>query len=245
MNNLNIGLLGSGEFEAWSEPVDRSLLARARRGRILVLPTASAPEGDDVFNDWGERGLAHYRRLGIEAEVLPLKTRTDADSEAFSAKILDAAVIFFSGGNPAYLVETLIGTRFWTSLGVALAEGAAYAGCSAGAVAIGDLALDSSHEEMSPSVWRPGLSLMPGVCIGPHWDALDSYIPGLQDFFIRSVPATATLLTIDESTAVVADGETWSVVGSGRAQVRRDGAWLEFPAGTSFSRSVLSPPLLA
>jgi hypothetical protein len=39
-------LLGTGEFQPWSEPVDRRLVEEADGdGRVLILPTASAPEG--------------------------------------------------------------------------------------------------------------------------------------------------------------------------------------------------------
>src|SRR5207247_11167709 len=65
-------LLGSGEFEPWTAEVDRWLLERTiGSGRVLILPTASAPEGDAVFNRWGDMGLAHYEELGIPAEVVP------------------------------------------------------------------------------------------------------------------------------------------------------------------------------
>jgi len=47
-------------------------------GRVLVLPTASAQEGDAAFEGWARRGLAHYREAGIAAEVVPLRTREDA-----------------------------------------------------------------------------------------------------------------------------------------------------------------------
>ena len=47
-------LMGSGEFEPWSEEVDRFSLSRADfgDGSVVILPTASAPEGDEVFNRW-------------------------------------------------------------------------------------------------------------------------------------------------------------------------------------------------
>src|SRR2546422_11056366 len=62
------GLFGSGEFLPWAEPVDRWLASSGggRGGRVLVLPTASAPEGDDVFGRWGSMGVSHYRKLGLE-----------------------------------------------------------------------------------------------------------------------------------------------------------------------------------
>jgi len=94
-------LLGSGEFEPWAEPVDRWLLDRAaeagRDGSVLILPTASAPEGDAVFDKWGTMGLEHYAALQAPAEVVPLKTREDAASEELAAGLATASVVFFSG----------------------------------------------------------------------------------------------------------------------------------------------------
>jgi hypothetical protein len=104
-------------------------------------------------------------------------------------------------------------------------------------MAIGELALDSSSEELTPALWRHGLGLLPGVCVAPHWNALDSYVPGLRDFVIDAVPAGAVLMTIDESTAVIGDGEDWTVVGAGEAGLLRDGLRSAFRAGESFSIS--------
>jgi cyanophycinase len=232
-----MGLLGSGEFEPWSEEVDRSLLARAGKGdgRVMILPTASAPDGDEVFEMWGQKGLDHYRDLGIDAEVVPLKTKADAENPAFAARLRTASMVFFSGGNPAYLAATLAGTRFWRALRWAMPRGLAYAGCSAGAACLGPMAPDSSAIDLTSDLWRPGLGLFPSTYVGPHWDALDSYIPGLTAFFLAAVPAGCNLLAIDESTAVVGDGATWSVVGKSAAHFWQRGAWLNSPAGTSFS----------
>ena len=59
------GLLGSGEFQPWSGEVDEWVLSRVTGdGRVLVLPTASAPEGDEVFSRWiaGDRGEVRGER---------------------------------------------------------------------------------------------------------------------------------------------------------------------------------------
>jgi cyanophycinase len=134
MSELAFGLLGSGEFEPWAAEVDRWLLDHARTGsgRVLVVPVASAPEGDEVFDGWAQRGLAHYAALGVPAEVVPIKTREDADQRAFADAIDGASVVFFSGGNPAYLAAALRETRFLEALLEAMDRGLAYGGCSAG-----------------------------------------------------------------------------------------------------------------
>jgi cyanophycinase len=234
-------LLGSGEFEPWTEQADRWLLERATGGGgVLILPAASAPEGDQVFDMWADMGLTHYQRLGIPAEVVLLKTRSDADDPAFVSKLESASVAYFSGGNPAYLAQTLSGSAFWEELLRQVGRGMAYAGCSAGVACLGELAPDSSVQDFTQDLWRPGLRLFPGFSFGPHWDALDTYVPGLRDIIVAAIPQGQQLLGIDEHTAMVGDGNDWTVHGSGGAHLRLDeGAWKEFGAGTSFSLSLL------
>jgi cyanophycinase len=232
-----LGLLGSGEFEPWSGEVDRWLVDRSRTDgdRVLVLPTASAPEGEDVFGRWASKGLAHYAGLGIAAEVVPIRTREDAQDPAHVERLATASMVFFSGGNPAYLSATLAGTAFWTALLAAMDEGLAYGGCSAGVACLGERAIDTAAGRFELDVWRPGLRAFRRVWFGPHWDALDLYVPGLTGFIEASVPRDQLLLAIDEHTAIVGDGRAWEVMGAASAHVRSDQAWTHHPAGSRFT----------
>jgi cyanophycinase-like exopeptidase len=235
------GLLGSGEFEPWARAVDRWLLERATGdGRVLILPTASAAEGDTTFGRWAAMGLKHYASLGVTAEVVPLKTREDAAREDLMAKLDGASVAFFSGGNPASLAGVLHGTPFLSALLTEMGRGMAYAGCSAGVACLGEVAPDSAARSTGARVWQPGLRLFPKVYFGPHWDALDRFVPGLRRFIEESVPADSRLLAIDEHTAVVGDGSSWSVTGRGGAHLMEGGAWTTFPAGASFEAAIAS-----
>lgn len=234
---LSMALLGSGEFEPWTQGADRWLLDRASGdGTVLILPTASAPEGDAVFDRWADMGLQHYRGLGVPAEVLPLKTSEDANDRGLSAKLATASMAYFSGGNPASLAGVLRGSLFWKELLAAMGRGMAYTGCSAGIACLGELAVDSAaHLRGDRDIWKPGLQMFPGVQFGPHWDALDTYVPGLQAMFIAAVPVDRMLVAIDEHTALVGDGVSWQVMGSGAASRRRNGEWQTFRSGESFT----------
>jgi len=236
-------LLGSGEFDPWTSSIDRWLLGRegARDGPVLILPTASAAEGDDVFDMWARKGLDHYDRHAIDARVLPLKTRDDAHRDDLVAALEDASVAFFSGGNPAYLSAVLGGTPFWRALQTAMDDGLAYAGCSAGVACLGDIAPDSAREEFDETFWQPGLELFPGFWFGPHWDALDGFAPGLTDFIVSEVPPGATLVGIDENTALVGDGRRWDVVGVGGAHILTDGDWAHHEPGASLDLALAGP----
>lgn len=237
-----MALLGSGEFEAWTEPVDRWLLERARPdrdGSVLVLPTASAPEGDGVFERWAEMGLAHFRGLGVPALAVPLKTREDAARPALAALLERASVAYFSGGNPAYLAATLAGSAFWSALLAQLDRGLAYAGCSAGVASLGEAAPDSSVRDLGAVMGKPGLGLFPGLHLAPHWDALDRFVPGLRALIVESVPDNRRLLAIDERTALVGDGRTWTVLGSGGVELRAGGEVSRWEPGDHVEMAIL------
>jgi cyanophycinase len=236
-------LLGSGEFLPWTSEVDDWVFERATGEGVLILPTASAPEGDTVFNRWGKMGLDHYAKSGISAEVVPLKKRDDAMNADLAAKVENAAVVYFSGGNPAYLAATLADTPFWGAVLRGLDRGMAYAGCSAGIACLGEVAPDStSNDPTSAHFWRVGLGLFPRMYFGPHWDALDVYVPGLRQTIIASVPGDSRLLAVDEDTAVVGDGTEWRVIGAGKAAMLEAGEWSEYPSGATFTAALQRRP---
>lgn len=231
MTDRTIAAFGSGEFQPWSEEVDRYAISRATTGdgSVVIIPAASAPEGADVFNNWAKMGLEHYERMGVDARVSALKARADAFSDDHIAQLKGASMYYFSGGNPAYLADTLRHSPFWTAIVEQLDAGASIAGCSAGACIMGDIAPDSTtNEEMFQGKWpahwyTSGLSILPDMMFGPHWDAIDGWIPGMTNFIRKEIPEGTTLIAIDEDTAMVGDIELFRVFGAGRVEVAPGG----------------------
>jgi cyanophycinase len=232
-------LMGSGEFEPWSEEVDRFSLSRADfgDGSVVILPTASAPEGDEVFNRWAGMGLDHFKAMGVHARVVDLKTRDDAFLDVLIEELANPSMIFFSGGNPSYLAGTLEDTPFWQAILDAVDRGTALAGCSAGACFVGSLCPDSTVTSLDEMTWRDGLNVVPDTVFGPHWDMLESYIPGLQGYIMENVPAGDLFIALDARTAMAGDGEEWQVFGMAGVHVRSKGEWVAFKAGDTFSMS--------
>jgi cyanophycinase len=223
-------LLGSGEFEDWTHDVEAKALAGAvGDGSVVILPTASSTEGDHVFERWGSMGLAHYRVSGVPAEVLPVKTRADANDDGLAARAGAASMIYFSGGKPRHLADVLRGTPLLASILGAVDRGAVYAGCSAGA-----MVASRSREEGGGVSWLAGLGLIPHVSFGVHWDRVRRY-PGASWFAAARMPAGSTFVGIDERTAILGDGARWEVHGLGSVQVRRDGADDSYGAGATFT----------
>ncbi len=235
MSEISYAFLGSGEFDPWSEPVERWLLERSRShgGPVLVCPTAAAHEGDESYDGWANKGMDHYRAIGVPAEVLPLKTRDDASREDVIARLADASVIFFSGGNPARLTQVVLETPFWDALQAAILDGLPYAGCSAGVAYLTELTYDSDTQDLD-SVWAPGIGYVRNALFAPHWDIVDTWIPGATEFISGSVKPGQTFIALDEETALVGDGRSWRVIGTAKIHVLRDGEWTRYADGDAF-----------
>jgi cyanophycinase len=210
-------------------------MARSRNpdGPVLVAPTAAAHEGDGSFEGWATKGLEHYASIDVNAEVLPLKTREDAHRDDVIRRLDDASMIFFSGGNPARLTEAIGDTPFWMALRAAIAEGLPYAGCSAGVACLTEVTFDSDSQELD-SVWKPGLGYVRETLFAPHWDIVDTWIPGATEFIVGSVKPGTTFVGLDEDTAMVGDGGSWEVIGRSKLHVMRDGEWSRYGHGDAF-----------
>jgi cyanophycinase len=228
-----IALLGSGEFEPWARPVDTWCAehATAATDRVLVVPTASAPEGDETFQRWGRMGVEHYRSIGLAPEVLDLRERADASKKEIVDAVQGARHIFFSGGNPGYLAETLSGTPFWEAIVAAVAKGeTALGGCSAGAAFLGSTAPFVSQDTLDH--WTDGTKLLPRAYVIVHFDMIDTYVPGLRQMLLDMKPKDTVTVAIDENTALYGDGEHWNVMGSGKVWIGADDGELSpYPDG--------------
>lgn len=239
MSPAAYALLGAGEFEPWHENVDRWLLERAEGdGSVLIAPAAAAPEGDATFDSWADKGLAHYERLGIPARVLPLKTREDAERADVIDMTDEASLIFFSGGNPWYLATILNESTLWDRLRERLLGGLAYAGCSAGVACLTEMTFDSDTQDFE-SVLKPGLGYVRNALFAPHWDIVETWIPGAQGYITAAAPADGVLIGLDEDTAMVGDGAAWSVHGRQAIHVYRAGGWTDHAAGASFDLALV------
>ena len=231
--------LGAGEFEDWHSDLDRSLLD-GRAGPVLVLATASAPEGDEVYQGWVDKGLAHFAAAGMDAVAPSLRTRDDAHDPVIVDQVDQAAMVFFSGGNPAYLAKVLLGSPVWDRICDGVADGSlAYGGCSAGVACLSDPTFDSDADD-AERVWAPGLAHFPAILFAPHWDIVETWIPGAHAFITAATPAGGTLVAIDERTALVGDGTQWSTHGVGGVYLHRDGRWVaEYRAGDRWELPML------
>ena len=141
---------------------------------MVILPTASAPDGKGVPERWGRRGVDHFRALGAEPAAVLALTRADCERPDFAAAVHSANLIYFSGGKPDYLYQTLRGTALWQAVLDVLASGGVLAGCSAGAMIVGSFMPDvGTFPQMVR--WGPGFGLIPEAVVIPVTETHNEY----------------------------------------------------------------------
>jgi cyanophycinase-like exopeptidase len=195
-----IALVGSGEYLPQMHDIEAWLL-EGRPARYVQLATAAAPEGDRVLDRWHRLGAEAAARLGAEQVVVDVRVRSDADDRTHADAISGAGLIYLSGGNPAHLARTLRGTRVWAAILEQWRQGAALAGCSAGAMALGGYVPDVRHPRQGGT---DGLGVIPDIRVLPHFDKYSRMIP---DVFLRPLITEGTVVVgIDEDTALLSEG---------------------------------------
>jgi cyanophycinase len=214
-----IALVGSGEYSVQMQELETELLHRAisrgKRNTFVQIPTASSHEGDFSREKWKRLGQEQSDRIGSECIYLPIHEREDAFNPDFVDSIKDAGLIYFSGGDPHRVAEIFNGSPLWNEVVAQWKTGTSLAGCSAGAMAFGGTIMGirkSHHSE--------GLGLLTGIEVIPHYDKMLGWLPDRVTAFIANTFSDATLLGIDENTALV-HTDAWRKFGRGNVHVLR------------------------
>jgi len=199
-----IALVGSGEYLPSMVEFEKMI---GREGKYVQIALAAGKEGERRLSYWKDLGEAQARRLGMEPYFLPVFNRKSA--EDFSETLLDAGLIYFSGGDPGYLVRSIRNTKLLDSVLQASEAGVALAGCSAGAMMMGQQILGLSSFFTGA---QEGLGLIEWNVI-PHYDKYGKY------FSLPLKMDKSKIIGIDEETALYKVDDHWKVWGKGYVHI--------------------------
>jgi cyanophycinase len=219
MNGL-IALVGAGEYLPVMEEVDRYLLdsvkADGHKARVVCLATAAGQEGDESIGRWSRMGVEHFSKLGADAEALPIIDRASADDPQYEATLEAANLIYFSGGNPIYLFETMNGSRAWAAAQKAWSRGAVYAGCSAGAMILAKRLPNFRNMGIGAA---NGFGVIPADFVMPHFDHAGPF-KALVSLLQTQMKDGQRMIGIDENTALIGKlGGEWNAMGASNVYV--------------------------
>ena len=205
-----LALVGSGEYLPPILPLDQYLLDHlAGSPQVICLPTAAGTEGPERIKYWSDLGVEHFSSLGAPVESLPIIDRISANDPDIVAPIHQANLVYLSGGKPDYLLKTLEDSLAWQAIQLVLDRGGLLAGCSAGAMIMG---------ERIPGFPRaqPGFNLVPGVVVVPHYDEIPKSLTRVIRLLIRK---GLTMLGIEGNTALFINGGNCEAIGLGSVTV--------------------------
>jgi cyanophycinase len=218
MNGL-INLVGSGEYLPVMNDVDRylldSLAIKGRRPRVACLPTAAGREGDSSIDRWLSMGVEHFSNLGAEVSAVRIIDSASANSPQWEPLLEQADLIYFSGGDPGYLYETMNGSCAWNAAWRAWERGAVYAGCSAGA-----MILAQRMPSFRLAGTQEGFGVLPARFVIPHYDAIPGIWKPLVFGLQHQLKKGEHMLGVDENTALIGKlGAEWIVMGRSKVHI--------------------------
>jgi cyanophycinase len=220
-----IALMGGEEFRPGCEELDYAILAsvEVERPRLLVLPTAAAHENPAMATS---NGVRYFSELGADAAPLMALDRADAEDQALAAEVEAADVVYLTGGNPSYLLDTLQGTMLLRGMTAAHGRGAVLAGSSAGAMVLGAW--------MRFRGWREALGIAGSIATLPHHERAHPESVAAE-LAADAPPGLTAVLGIDARTGCLGTADGWTVLGAGQVAVYQGGAWRRRSSGESFT----------
>ena len=147
-----LALVGGDELHPGNEPQDALLAEAAGAGPAYVMATAAARHRPELAaahaHEW-------FARFGLDVAELPVRTKTQARSADTAALARDGTFFYLVGGDPGIVPDVLGGSLVWQAVVEAWLGGAALAGSSAGAMALGAVDADPRPRPGGPRTSVP------------------------------------------------------------------------------------------
>ena len=215
-----IVLVGGDEFTQGCELMDSALLEMLspNKPRITVIPTAAAHENPGKA---GSNGISYFSNLQADVSQLMVLTDSEANDEKFLQPIDNTDVIYFTGGDPQYLLKILSGSLFLKKILKAIGNGVYVIGSSAGAMVLGTY--------MWHTKWSKCLGIVKNIAVLPHHENADPTL--VYEKLYKYVNQDLILLGIDSKTCAVKGTDKWEVLGNGGIIIYRKDGWTKFESG--------------
>ena len=210
-----LALVGGDELHPGNEPQDALLAAAAGDGPAYVVATAAARHRPELAVAHAREWFAH---LGLDVVELPVRNRTQARSPDTAELAAHGRFFYLVGGDPGIVPDVLYDSPVWNAIVSAWRSGAALAGSSAGAMAMGRWTLiRGRYPGDRRRRYRDALDLVPGVAVLPHFATFGR--EWVESALEERPSDDVTLLGVDERTAAVWSYDGWRAMGDGAVTV--------------------------
>jgi cyanophycinase len=232
-----LALVGGNELTPGNEPIDTVLASAAAGGEAFVLATAAARQGAVQAVRNAQRW---FGALGLEVQELPATRTAHVGDPEGVARARAGRFFYLVGGDPGLVPKLLHGSPLWSAVIEAWSDGAALAGSSAGAMALGGWTL--IRDRMPGDRKRryaDALNVVPGIAVLPHFDTFGQ---GWVDSALEGAPAGTRLIGLDERTGAVWTAGAWQALGAGSVTVITRTERRTYATGTEIA--AMPPPIV-
>jgi cyanophycinase-like exopeptidase len=236
--NGSLALVGSGEYLPQMAEFEKSLIddgvKNGKKPIYIQIPTAAGRESESRLNHWRDLGAGQAEKIGVESIFLPIYDRDGANNQEYADQIRGSALVYFSGGDPHYLADSLVDTPVWKAVYENYLTGGSIAGCSAGAMVLSSHIPNFRLSKSEPTV---GLNLIPQIRVIPHFDKFFRWIPESAAKILLNIPTDGILIGIDELTALTkrSNLNIWQVSGKAKVHILKGLAEQQLAAGDEIS----------
>ena len=258
-----VAIMGSGEISATGRRVYNRLLGGSPqpvRISILETPAGFQPNSTQValkVGDFLRRSLQNYQP---HVTIVPARRRDgpySTEDQSIVSPVLPSDMIFMGPGSPTYAVRHLQNSLAWHTVQACHRQGAILVLASSAAIAAGIQALPvyEIYKAGADLHWCDGLDLFGpyglSLVFVSHWnnreggaelDTSRCYMGQSRfDRLLAMLPVDATIVGIDEHTALLVElaTETCRVMGRGAVTLLRKGQEDEFADGETFALNEL------
>lgn len=196
-------------------------LAGSKDALIIVIPTAAGGE-IDTDNVWFAKQLREYGATNVH--ILHTYDKKEADSDNFTKILKKADAVWFGGGRQWRLVDAYDGTQTEKLLWEILNRGGVIGGSSAGATIQGSYLArgDTKNNQIMMGDHEEGFGYIKNIAIDQHVLARNRQF----DMFdiLKNRPELLGV-GIDESTALVVEGNGFEVIGESNVLIYDGTFW--------------------
>jgi cyanophycinase len=185
-------------------------LAGGKKGKLVVIPTAS----ELIDRTRTSRSYDYWRTQGLQSvSLLHTLDPKQANDPAFVKPLTEATAAWLGGGDQTRLSRAYHGTAVEKELRRLLARGGVIGGTSAGASIMSAIMIAGGNPEARLG---EGFGLLPDVVIDQHFQnrKRQKRLLGVLEKHPRCLG-----LGIDEQTAVVVRGHTFTVMGKANVSI--------------------------
>ncbi len=208
-------VIGGNEDKEHNLDILRKICELPPRGSrtVELIPTAS-----NLPHEISQQYIQAFGKIGIpEVNIMDIKTREEANDPALVQRVLDANVVFFTGGDQLRITNLLGGSKVLETLRGHYMRGGAVAGTSAGAAVMSETMIygGEAGEAMRKGSVRmtAGLGFIRNVVVDTHFIMRGRFSRLLE--VVASNPGHIGLGLDEDAGVIIRQGRYVEVIGPG------------------------------